>query len=314
MSDKPLTPAQKATADAIAKAKKDGIVIPPITGGNTSHPNVNRSITSSLVKKIDASSARQLLQDARSSAGYEGLVTNADVEDFINKFNVQSTAQAKTVAASVQTRLKVGATPEDVASATANAMSVEFPDYFNPRNFAKDYIWSKWTNPGTSKAFGGNALDALGQVRHIAEGWGGVAISPAEVNAYAKEVAMGTKKIGDVNAEISAKGSLNYPQFADQIKRVLASNPSATMYDIAQPYTNLLEQTLELPSGSVKLDNPYLDQMLRPDGTAGKAPAMSLADSRRMLMGTPAWEKTTVANQFARDSATGLGKAMGMGL
>lgn len=309
MADK-LTPAQQAAKDA----KDSGFNFPAIPTGQTGHPNVNKNITSTLIKKIDASSARQLLLDAQKTAGYQGTLTNGDIQDFISKFNAQQVAQAKTVAASVQTRLKVGATAEDIAQATANAMSVEFPDYFNPRNFAKDFIWSKWSTPSSSKAFGGQALDALNQVRQLAKGWGGVAISDAEVNAYAKEVAMKTKSIGDVNAEISARGAGNYPQFADQIKRVLSTNPNATMYDIAQPYVNQMAKTLEIAPESITLDNPLLDKALRPDGTAGKMPAQSLADFNRSLMNTPQWESTSTANQMGRDSAVGLARAMGMGV
>lgn len=306
-----LTPAQIAAAKALKDSK---FAIPVVPQTTTSHPNVNTTKSSSLIKKIDSASAMQLLTDAAKTAGYTGTISQAEVQDFITKFNTQSTAQAKTVASTVQARLKVGATADDIAQATANAMSTEFPDYFNARGFAKDYIWTKWSAPGTSKAFGGQALDALNQVRQLAQGWGGVAISDAEINAYAKEVVMKTKSIGDVNAEIAAKGSINYPQFSDQIKRVLATDPTATMYNIAQPYINQMEQTLELPSGSVKLDNPLLDKALRPDGSAGKLPAQSLADFNRSLMNTPQWEQTTAANNFGRDSATGLAHAMGMGL
>lgn len=316
MSDKPvvLTQAQK---DAIAAAGAGGIkILPPTTstGKGRVDSNTNTNRTSSLIKKIDPASAMQLLNEAKVKAGYSGTISQADVQDFISKFNAQQVAQARTVSSSVQSHLKVGATSQDIAQATANAMTVEFPDYFNSRGFANDYIWAKWTNPTSSKAFGGQALDALNQVRQLSKGWGGLAISDAEVNAYAKEVAMKTKSIGDVNAEISAKGALNYPQFADTIKRVLASNPHATMYDIAQPYIKQMAQTLEVPENSIKLDNSLLDKALRPDGLAGKLPAQSLADFNRSLMDTPQWENTTAANNLGRDSATGLAKAMGMGL
>ncbi len=313
------TPAQvKAKADAakaIKAAKAGNIDLSGVLIGNgqTGHPNKDTSITSKLFKKLDASSAAQLLQEAQKKAGYSGVITNADVNDFVAKFNAQSEAQARTVTGTIQSRLKPGATADDIANATRDVVTTVYPDYFNPRNFAKDFIWSKWTNPGTSKAFGGQALDALNQVRQLRDGWGSIAISDAEVNAYAKDVAMGAKKIGDVNAEIAKKGALNYPQFTDQINRVLATNPNATMYDIAQPYTNMMEQTLELPTGSVKLLDPRLDSALRPDGTAGKLPSQSLGDFKRGLMNSPEWEKTTAANQLGRSAATGLASAMGMG-
>lgn len=308
MADK-LTPAQQAAKDA----KDSGFNFPAIPTGQTGHPNIDKNITSKYVKKIDAASAIQLLTEAKKTAGYEGTLSKADVQDFINKFNANSVEQARTLASTVQTRLKPGATAEDIANATQNTLLTVYPDYFNPRNFAKDFIWTKWTNPTTSKAFGGNALAALNQVRQMAKGWG-LPMSDQEVNAYAKEIAMKTKSAADVNAEITLKGSPHYPQFADQIKRVLSTNPLATMYDIAQPYIGQMAKTLEMDPDQIDLTNPLLDKALRPDGTAGKLPAQSLADFNRSLMNTPQWESTSTANQMGRDSAVGLARAMGMGV
>ena len=293
---------------------KSGIIVQVPTTTGTGHPNTNTTKTSSLFKKIDVASATQLLLDAQKKAGYTGKLSDADIQGFISDFNKQSAEQAKTVAATVQARLKPGATPQDVANATNDVMMTVYPDYFNPRNFANDFIWAKWTNPASSKFFGGAALDALNQVRQFAKGWGNTAVSEAEIQAYAKSIVMKTQTPADVNASIRAKGAPQYPQFADQINRVLAMNPNATMYDVAQPYINQMAKTLEMDPSSITLDNQLLDSALRPDGTAGKLPAMSLADFSRKLMDTPQWEQTTTANTFARDGAVGLAKAMGRGL
>jgi hypothetical protein len=81
-----------------------------------------------------------------------------------------------------------------------------------------------------------------------------------------------------------------------------------------QPYISELAKVLELPIDSIDLNNPYLQKAIRPDGTAGKLPMLSIPDFTRMLMETPEWQNTKDANFKARDAATGLGRAFGLGV
>jgi hypothetical protein len=75
-----------------------------------------------------------------------------------------------------------------------------------------------------------------------------------------------------------------------------------------------LAEELELDPNTIELDNIELDRALRPDGTAGKLPSMSLADFRIKLRNTPQWENTTAANESARTAATAIGRAFGYGV
>jgi hypothetical protein len=103
---------------------------------------------------------------------------------------------------------------------------------------------------------------------------------------------------------------VNYPQYAQRLKE----NPGSTIRDLASPYINLMAKELELDPNTIQLDNVELDRALRPDGTAGKLPTVSLADFRIKLRNSPQWENTTAANESARTAATAIGRAFGYGV
>ncbi len=307
MATTKLTPAQlEAKRKAADALKNSGIVIQPTTP--TTSNNVNKSTGSSVIKKIDSASAKTLLDVAIRDSQYAGKLSPAMIQEFIDAFNKESVAQAKTISGIIQTRLKPGATPDDIASATANAISTEFPNYFNAKTFATNFVWSKINFK--DKTAGGNALKALQTAQDVAHAYGSTSIADATVQAYALKIAKGEMSLDDFKAIMQKEGIKNYPQFADAFK----NTPGATMYDLAGAYINQMANTLELDPNTIKLDNPLLDRALRPDGTAGKLPAQSLADFNRSLMNTPQWENTTSANENARSAATGLARAMGMGL
>lgn len=310
MATKTLEQIQKERAARLAELKKGtGFVIPTVPQTTVlGRPNVDKTTTASVIKKIDSASAKTLLDVALRDSQYAGKLTPAMIQEFINAFNKESVAQAKTISGIIQTRLKPGATAEDIAAATANAISTEFPNYFNAKSFANNFVWSKINFK--DKTAGGNALKALQSAQDVANSYGSTSIATATVQAYALKIAKGDMSLDDFKAIMQKEGIKNYPQFADAFART----PGATMYDLAQPYINQMAQTLELDPNSIKLSNPYLDRALRPDGTAGKLAAQSLADFNRSLMNSPEWEKTTTANNNSRDAAVGLARAMGMGL
>jgi hypothetical protein len=70
----------------------------------------------------------------------------------------------------------------------------------------------------------------------------------------------------------------------------------------------------DVDPNTIDLDNPDLDKLLRPDGTAGKVPMKSLAEADEYFKFHPNSEKAGWAIQGARDLATGLASAMGFGV
>ena len=84
--------------------------------------------------------------------------------------------------------------------------------------------------------------------------------------------------------------------------------------DILDPAINLISKWLEIPKGDIGLNNQYLEKYARPDGVAGKLGMPSLYDLELQLKNSPDAEKTSWANESARQGATGLARAMGFGI
>lgn len=308
--------ANETAAEKAARIKKEalnkklegsGFVVPTVDSSKTPN-NTNTTKTTQYFKKIDVESARTLLEKAMADSQYAGKLDSKAIAEFIKEFNDESEKQAKTISALVQSRLKPGATAEDIAKATQTAITTEFPSYFSATSFSKDFIWKKINFK--DKTAGANAIAKLQDVKNIAESYGSNAMAPAQLENYALQIAKGSMTIDDFKAIMQPIGVKNYPQFAEAFKQ----NPNLSMYDLAGAYINQMAKTLELDPNSIKLDNLYLDKALRPDGTAGTLPAQSLGDFNMALMGTKDYQYTQAANQGARDAATGLAHAMGMGV
>lgn len=276
--------------------------------GSSTKPK-DSTTTSKAVTKLNKASARALLEKSAKDAQYMGTFTDADVQDFIDKFNAEQAKQIETVVKSAATKLTPGASAAAAEKELQTIISTEYPSYFKPETFASDFVWSK-VNFKDEKSLGGKALTALGNVRSILAGFGPLDFSDVEVQTAAKKIARGEISNDDFRSTIAQKAMVNYPQYAERLKQ----NPGATLKDLASPYINLMAKELELDPNAIELDDPLLDKALRPDGTAGKLPTASLAEFRTMLRKSPKWEYTTAANEQARESATALARAMGFGV
>jgi len=273
--------------------------------------NTSGTTTQQRVTKLTFNSAKSLLAQEAVKAGYVGELSKEDVQIFMDKYNEQASKQMEEVVASTKTTTTgSGATTADRQNAITNTIQTQYPSYFDANTFAQDFIWSKVDFGPMSKNLGGKALDAITKVREIVNDSGAYTVSLVEMQNYARQVGKGTLSTNDLTAMLNKKAAFDYPQLADR----LSDTPGATVKSLVQPYIKLIADTLEIPEGSVELNNPYLEKMIRPDGTAGKVPMMSIYDAKQMLMKTPDFEKTSAANGMARDAAISLGKALGAGL
>lgn len=276
--------------------------------GSSTTPT-NTTTSSKAITKLNKASARALLEKSAKDAQYMGTFTDADVQDFIDKFNAEQAKQIETVVKAASTKITPGATGAAAEKQLQTILTTEYPSYFKPETFASDFVWSK-VNFKDEKSLGGKALTALGNVRAIVGGFGPLDFSETEIQNAARKIARGEISNDDFRSTIAQKAMVNYPQYAERLKQ----NPGATLKDLASPYINLMAKELELDPNAIELDDPLLDKALRPDGTAGKLPTASLAEFRTMLRKSPKWEYTTAANEQARSAATELGRAFGFGV
>lgn len=303
----PVTQEQKTKAEAqkdIQSFNIDDILSRINSASNKAGTSISRSLV-----QLDKVSGRALLEKTARDIQYNVKFTDVDIEDFLKKFKKEQQRQIEETVKATSSKVTPGASAEAVEKTTETTVATEKPSFFKPEIFAADYIWAK-VNFKDEKTLGGKSLTALNNARSILAGFGTLDFSDAELFTAAKKIARGEITNDDFRSSIAQRAAINYPQYAERLRQ----NPGSTIRDLASPYINLMAKELELDPNAIQLDNVDLDRALRPDGTAGKLPSMSLADFRIKLRNSPQWENTTAANESARNAATALGRAFGYGV
>jgi hypothetical protein len=256
---------------------------PKIIGPTVTYTSYDRLLADTLLTKA----AREL--------GYQADIPEGDYADFLKK---------------IQEAAKVGAKQrEEVIRPDGTKEIIETPGMFDADQFARNYLWTK-VNIGDPKNIPTTLINQIDSIRSIVKAYGLGYLSDKEIANYALQLSKGQTKLEDLQRDFSAKASEQYPLFRDRF----AANPALTAYDLAQPYINQMAKRWEIDPASIDLNNPDLDKALRPDGTAGKMAMMSLAEWDKYLINHPNAEKTTWANENARQMATAFARMAGFGV
>lgn len=278
----------------------------------TTKTNNAKSGTSSSTTrtKLTTNAARSLMQLAAENAGYAGKFSSADIAQFIKEFDAEQNRQIeKVVTSTAQKVTPGGTTPGAVDKAIESTAKTEFPSFFNPSQFAQDWVWNK-VNFKDEKTLGAKSLDALAQVRGLVDSFQLLGVSDAEARVAAKQIAMGKKTLAEYTIELQKIAMKEYPQFADRFKL----DPTLTTYDIASPAIDIVAQVLEIDKKSVKLDHPVVRAYTDYAGADGKGVPPSRYQLKLMAKKLPEYKETEQANNEARDGATSLGRALGFGV
>jgi hypothetical protein len=186
---------------------------------------------------------------------------------------------------------------------------VETPGGFDANAFAKNYLWAK-VNIGDPKTLPTSVINQIDSLRQVAKANGLGYLSDKELANYAVQLSKGEVDLTSLQKDFNAKAAELYPLFAERLR----ANPNLTVKDLVQPYVNLMAKWWEIDPSTVELDDSDLDKFIRPDGTAGKVPMGSIPDFVNYLKNHPNAEKTSWANDSARDLATGFGRISGFGV
>jgi hypothetical protein len=310
------TPAEKAARIALVNkkaadlAKAQAEIDRLAAGGKAAGDNKSKT-TAKDVLKLTTDSAKLLLSQAIEDAQYTGKLSSADIADFIEKFQLEATKQMQIVIKNAQDSTSTGTNTAGVntSDTISSYVTANYPTFFNPKDFTKDYIWSK-INFRDEKTLGGNALTALSQARGVVKNFNLIGVSDAEIQIAAKAIAMGKKSIQDYTSEIQKIAMREYPTLTDRFK----VDPTLTTKDIASPIINMIAKTWEVDPSTIGLDNPIVASYLRPGGADGKTPPPSYADLLGRAMNDPMREYTKAANDDARSAAISLARAFGGGV
>jgi hypothetical protein len=298
-----LEPSEKQVMDKVG----DFINVDEET--KSTNPKAGTGVTTKKTK-LTTESARALMEASAESAGYAGKFSKADVAQFIKEFDEEQNLQIEKVITSTASKVTPGGTtPGAVDKTTESTAKTEFPSYFNPAQFASDWIWKK-IDFTDEKSLGAKSLGTLAEVRGLIEKFQIMGVSDFEAKAAAKLIAKGEKTLDEYTVDLQGKAITEFPQFADRFK----ANPKLTTYDIASPIINMVAETLELDPKMVKMNHPVVLAYTRSAGADGKGTPPSYYDLLIKTKQLPEYQKTQQANNEARDGATSLAKALGFGL
>ena len=276
------------------------------SGGPSS---IAESSTQTSVTRLTYNSAKAMLEQAMKEADFIGKLSSDDINSFMDAFKAEQDKQIEKVIISARSKITPGATEDAVKKVIESVARQEFPSYFKPLDFAKNFVWSKIDFKDESK-LGAKALTAFAKVRGLVDKFQLFGITENEMRIAAKQVAMGEKTIEDYNVELQQIASKEYPQFADRF----AKDPTLTTYDIALPVINMLAKTWQMEPKEIKMDNPYVMSYLNYAGPDGKGQQPSYYDLLLKAKNDPKYDLTEQANTDARDAAVGLARAFGFGV
>lgn len=276
------------------------------TAGNSEPSSTTDKSTTKSVMRLDKVSAKALMEAAAADAGYTGTFTDADIAEFMNAFKAEQDRNIEKVIVSSSGSRVPGATS---TASSESVLKEEYPSFFQPAEFVKDWIWSK-VNFADEKTLGAKALTALAQARGIVDSFQVLGISPKEIEAAAKQIAMGKKTVADYTVEVQKQAIKEYPQFAERFKL----DPTLSTYDIASPVINMVAKTLNKSPKDISMSHPVVLAYTRSAGADGKGQAPSFYDLEIMTKKLPEYQETPEANKAARDGAESLGRALGYGV
>jgi len=301
-----MTPEEKKAAELATKAQQDELVmriIGSIMGSSSGSANSTSTYKDAI--RLTEAGAKQLLDAIMVDIQFTGKLSKQDLTEFVRKYNEAANKQLETVVQTVRSQTKPGDTAEDIK----NIIKTTSPSFFQPKDFAKDYLWSK-VNFADEKTLGAKALDALTNARQIAKAFNLSTVSDVEIQDAAKKIATGKITAEDYKTELAAKAAAEYPQLADRFK----STPGATVRSLYNPILKAIADAWETDVDSLDLNDPFIDSLLRPDGVIGKAPSATIGEATQKALMHPKADNTQRQISNAKNAAAQLARAMGFGI
>lgn len=280
-----------------------GIIASIGGGGGDSDTTTKQAI------KLTTTAGRQLLDAIARDIQYTGKFSQAELTSFVNAYNKAANAQLETVVKTARSQIKPGATEADAQKTIQSIISTSFPNFFDPKQFTKDYIWGK-VNFADVKNLGAKSLVALTEARSIVKAFNLSSVSEAEVQAAAKKIAMGDLTLEEYKAQLTQQAKVEYPQLAARFD----STPGATTRQLYSPILKAIADAWEVDPESLDLNDPFIDKLIRPDGVVGKVPPASVGEAAMAAMNDKRFDGTLKAIDNARDSATAFSRALGWGI
>jgi hypothetical protein len=309
MAETPVKPSETPNQDAQLKAATEQFIAGIFANNDSGNSARSGTSTDTKVTRLTYQTAKGLLQKVMDEANFMGKLTPEDIKNFMGLFSKAQDAQVEKVVTTSSSKTTKGATADAASQVVESTKKQEFPSFFDPAEFARDFIWQK-VNFQDEANLGARSLDALAQVRGLMKSFDLLGFTDADARVAAKQIARGQKTVDALKVELQQIAKREYPQFADRF----ATDPTLTTYDIASPVIKLLAKTWEMDEKDISIDDPIVSSYMNYAGADGKGQPPSRADLLIKAKKHRKYEETTQANEDARDAAVGLARAFGFGV
>lgn len=309
MAGNDQAPATELTAVEQAQLDKLSAALAGITATNTSNKATNSTNISTSLTKLTSASAKAMLEEAAQAAGYPKTFTDAEINEYIRQFNAKQKEQIARIVTIASSKTTAGATPEAANKVFEQTAREEYPSFFKPTDFAKDFIWSK-VNFGDKATLGSNVIGSMEAVRGLVDKFHIVGVIESDIQKMALAIAKGEKTIQQVNVDLQQTAIKEYPQFADRFKM----DPTLTTQDIADPIIKTLADTWEVDASEIKMSNPLVMKWMQGVTADGKSVPPTKYEIMLAAKKDPKYQYTQAANNDARDAAVAFSNALGVGI
>lgn len=290
--------------DPATRAIMEGILRNSVGGTDKASQTTSKEYV-----KLTPGAARALLEKAAADAEFTGKFSTADVNAFIAEFSAEANKQIESITKQAKETVQSGQSAKDIQKSISSLVTTAYPSYFNPSEFAKNYIWAK-VNFKNEKTLGGKSINALQSARQAVKDFNLYSVSDAEVQQAAKDIAMGKKTIESYKSELSRLAQIEFPYLAERFK----ATPGLTTRDVALPAIKIIADAWEMDPESIGIDNDLVQQYIRPGGADGKAAPISIPELKRLALKHPNFEGTTKAIELGMSAGTAFVRALGGGV
>lgn len=152
---------------------------------------------------------------------------------------------------------------------------------------------------------GGDAGSVQQQAKQLFADYG-VKYSSGQTIGWARRILTGGDTLDSLRARLIHSAKSRYAAFASDLDQ------GKTMKDIADPYIQLMSQTLELPSESLDIYDPKVQRALQVrDPKTHQPTSTPLWQFEQDLRSDARWDRTKNARNAAYDQAMRIGQAWG---
>lgn len=134
----------------------------------------------------------------------------------------------------------------------------------------------------------------------------GVDLSEDALKNHAQRVVRKVASSQEFESQIREQAKSLLPGYAQAI------DAGTTVREIADPYIQLMSQELQLPYGSITLNDPTIKRALNGVDAGGKPSGVNVADFQTQLRNDPRWKKTTNAQNGTMAVGTAVLRDMGL--